>query len=450
LPIEPGHEDEILIHYQGKQRGVVPGGAQGSDDDPDRVMLVRSRKSRIFFNRTFFDYPIRLSTQTLRNLGVRRVSKILVSYLKAKTFPIREESNLEEFLVNRFGRELYETFFRSYTEKVWGVPCHEIGAEWGAQRIKGLSITKAVLHALSRIVRRDGSIAQKGTETSLIERFLYPKLGPGQMWETCAEKIRVLGGEVRTGLRVRSLRREGDRIVSAEAVDSESGETIGLQGDFFFSTMPVRDLVRGLGDAVPRSVAEVAEGLVYRDFLTVGVLVNRLRIHDREAGEGELLKDNWIYIQEPDVLVGRLQIFNNWSPALVSDPDLVWLGMEYFCNEGDDLWSMTDDQLKELGAAELEKMGFVGPGAVRNATVIRMPKTYPAYFGTYDRFEEIRAYLDPIENLFLLGRNGMHRYNNQDHSMLTAMTAVDNILEGNRSKANIWDVNAEQDYHESK
>jgi len=449
LPLEPGHEDEILIHYQGKNRKVARGRPQAPEKDPDRVMLVRSRKSRIFFNRSFFDYPISLSPQTLRNLGIVRVTRILASYLKARAFPIRDESNLEEFLVNRFGQELYETFFRSYTEKVWGVPCREIGAAWGAQRIKGLSITKAVVHAASRLLKGDRSLSQKGTETSLIERFLYPKLGPGQMWETCAERVEEMGGEVRTGFQVRSLEKEGDRILAVEAVDRESGESVWFQGDVFFSTMPVRDLIRGMGDGVPANVVEVAEGLVYRDFLTVGLLVDQLRIQDREAGKGGRLKDNWIYIQEPDVLVGRLQIFNNWSPALVSDPNRIWLGMENFCNESDHLWSMEDEELKQLGASELESMGFIDAGAVRDATVIRMPKTYPAYFGTYDRFQEIRDYLDPIRNLFLLGRNGMHRYNNQDHSMLTAMTAVDNILAGEVGKSNIWDVNAEQDYHES-
>jgi protoporphyrinogen oxidase len=413
-------------------------------------MLVRSRKSRIFFNRSFFDYPISLSPQTVRNLGLVKIAKIGVSYLRAKAFPIRDEVNLEQFLVNRFGRELYRTFFQSYTEKVWGVPCHEIGAEWGAQRIKGLSITKALVHALSKLWKRDRSLSQKGTETSLIERFLYPKFGPGQMWEVCAEKIRELGGEVRTNVQVRSFEREGNKVIGVQGVDLSSGETFEFRGDYYFSTMPVKDLIRGFGPGVPENVVEVAEGLVYRDFLTVGLLVDRLNIRDEGEGDEGQLKDNWIYIQEPDVLVGRLQIFNNWSPSMVSDPTKVWLGLEYFCDEGDDLWRRDDTELKELGIEELVKMGFVEPGAVREGTVIRMPKTYPAYFGTYDRFDEIREFLDPIENLFLTGRNGMHRYNNQDHSMLAAMTAVDNILAGVTEKASLWDVNVEQEYHESK
>jgi protoporphyrinogen oxidase len=450
LPLEPGVEEEFSVRYQGKERVVAPASSRRPTDDPDRVMLVRSRKSRIFFNRAFFDYPIRLNLQTLRNLGFSRVVRIVVSYLKARVLPLREESDLEAFLINRFGRELYRTFFQSYTEKVWGVPCHEIGAEWGAQRIKGLSITKAVIHALSRVVKKDRTVSQRDTETSLIERFLYPKLGPGQMWETCAERVQELGGEIRTNLRVQSLKCDGNKILSVKAVDPRSGEKAEFQGDVFFSTMPVRNLIRGLGEGVPDSVREVAEGLIYRDFLTVGLLVDRLRIRDSDDGEDGLLKDNWIYIQEPDVLVGRIQIFNNWSPAMVADPDLVWLGMEYFCNETDDLWGLSDEDLKKLGAEELERLGFIDAGAVREATVIRMPKTYPAYFGTYDRFGEIREYLDSIENLFLVGRNGMHRYNNQDHSMLTAMTVVDNLLAGSWEKGNVWDVNVEQEYHESK
>ena len=450
LPIEPGHENPFQIQYQGKERAVEPHQSRPESEDPDRVMLVRSRKSRIFFNRTFFDYPIRLSVRTLRSLGIKRVTKILTSYAWARALPVRNESNLEEFFINRFGTELYETFFKSYTEKVWGVPCHEIGAEWGAQRIKGLSITRAVSHALSRLWKRDRSLSQKGTETSLIEHFLYPKLGPGQMWETCADRIRELGGEILTNIRVDTLDRVGDKIASIQAVDLTKGEARTFKGDLFFSTMPVTDLVRGLGDGVPKNVAEVADGLVYRDFVTVGLLVDRLTIQESAGEKSGTLTDNWIYIQEPDVLVGRIQIFNNWSPAMVSDPSQVWLGLEYFCNEGDELWNSTDDRLKCLGTEELEKLGFIEPGAVRDATVIRMPKTYPAYFGTYDRFDEVRDYLDSVENLFLTGRNGMHRYNNQDHSMLTAMTAVDNILAGRRDKTNIWEVNVEQEYHESK
>jgi protoporphyrinogen oxidase len=417
----------------------------------DDVMLLRSRRSRIYFLRRFFDYPISLSRKTIVNLGFARMVRIGAGYLRARLFPIRPEVTLEDFFVNRFGRELYSTFFESYTEKVWGLPCSRISAEWGAQRVKGLSITKAVVHAIRSQFSRNRGIAQKKVETSLIEQFLYPKYGPGQMWELCAEKIARLGGAVKTGRDIRKLYLEGNRIRAADVVESATGKAERVEADYFFSTMPVRELVAALaagGTDVPATVRETAKGLPYRDFITVGLLLSGLKVKP-EAAEGvALIRDNWIYIQEPDVLVGRLQIFNNWSPYLVADPSKVWVGLEYFCNEGDPLWTRTDDELAALGREELSRIGIIEHGAVLDSTVIRVEKTYPAYFGTYEQFDRVRAYLDPIENLFLIGRNGMHRYNNQDHSMLTAMTAVDNIIAGITDKSNIWAVNTEQDYHE--
>ncbi len=447
LPMEATNEDEFAITYRGKSRAVQSESTPRDPEVDDDVMLVRSRKSRIFFLRKFFDYPIRLSLQTVRNLGLIRMCRILVSYLRVKLTPYRNEQNLEQFFINRFGRELYRTFFKSYTEKVWGVPCNRISAAWGAQRIKGLSITRAVMHALRRLFRRDQSIRQKGTETSLIERFLYPKLGPGQMWETCAEKVRRAGGEIIMQSRVEEILWNGNRVEGIVARD-EAGDSYTLYGDYVFSTMPVQHLLRAMGGRVPANVQEVGEGLMYRDFITVGLLVDELEIKDTTESGRKLLKDNWIYIQEPDVLVGRLQIFNNWSPYMVADPNKVWLGMEYFCNETDELWNHDDQKLKEIGIHELAKLGFIQAAKVRDATVIRMPKTYPAYFGSYDRFNEIREFVDEFENLFLVGRNGMHRYNNQDHSMLTAMVSVDNIVAGHLEKNNVWDVNTEQEYHE--
>lgn len=450
LPVEAHADSHLQIQYQNQVRSL-DGAPLGPDPTQvDRVMLVRERKSRIFFLRRFFDYPIRLSPQTIRNLGPARLARILVSYLKTRAFPLKDEQNLEQFFINRFGGELYRTFFKSYTEKVWGVPCDHISAAWGAQRIKGLSITRALTHALTRLIRRGTDLHQKSTETSLIERFLYPKLGPGQMWETCADKIEQLGGTIIRQTRAEKLLVEGNRIVGVEAVSEDTGDRFTLPADYVFSTMPVKELIRKLDAPVPDSVREVSEGLVYRDFITVGLLVKRLLINQRTPQGETLLKDNWIYIQEPDVRVGRLQIFNNWSPYLVADPSKVWLGMEYFCNEGDSIWNLSDKEMREFGVAELASLGFIQHGDVVDATVIRVPKTYPAYFGTYDRFHEIRDYVDAFENLFLVGRNGMHRYNNQDHSMLTAMVSVDNILAGRLDKRNIWEVNTEEEYHEEK
>ena len=420
--------------------------------NPDLVMLIRPRRSRIYYLRKFFDYPITLTANTLKNLGAVRMVRVGTSYAVSRVHQIKPEKSLEDFLINRFGRELYLTFFKSYTEKVWGTPCHEISAEWGAQRIKGLSLTTAVKHFVKKTFRRkheSGDLAQKGTDTSLIERFMYPKFGPGQLWEHVAELIQQKGGEIHMGWKVDRLNFcEGDemRVASIEAVHAD-GERRTFAGDYFFSTMPMRELIRAMKIPVPANVLEVSDGLQYRDFITVGLLVDRLKVKEPDGG---LLKDTWIYIQEPDVLLGRLQIFNNWSPHLVSDPSKVWIGLEYFCYDTDDLWKMADEDLKRFATAEVAQIGILDAADVSDAHVVRVPKTYPAYFGTYDRFDELKDFTNQIENLFLVGRNGMHKYNNQDHSMLTAMHAVDGIVAGKVDKKALWDINTEQEYHEEK
>ena len=471
MPPEPSTEIDTAISYHGKTRAVSGSlttkqpssqhSSEKNDDlsrgqaatatqappDPDLVMLIRPRKSRIYYMRKFFDYPISLSGTTLRNLGVLRTLRVGISYIIAQVRKIRPETSLEDFLINRFGRELYFTFFKSYTEKVWGTSCHEISAEWGAQRIKGLSLITAVKHFLKGVFSRKtepADISQKGTDTSLIERFMYPKFGPGQLWEHAADLIREQGGELLTGWRVETIHCEGTRVVSMEATHT-SGKRETFGGDYFFSTMPMRDLIRALDAPVPPNVREVSEGLQYRDFITVGLLADRLKVSEPD---GSLLKDTWIYVQEPDVLVGRLQIFNNWSPYLVADPTKVWIGLEYFCYESDDLWKMPDDELKRFAIAEVAKIGILNAEDVSDGHVVRVPKTYPAYFGTYDRFDELRAFTDKFENLFLVGRNGMHKYNNQDHSMLTAMAVVDGIVAGKVDKTALWEINTEQEYHE--
>jgi protoporphyrinogen oxidase len=429
----------------------LPQEETGRAELEDDVMLVRGRKSRIYFLRKFFEYPIQLSAATLGNLGPWRTLRIGFSYLRAMMFPIRKVVNLEQFFINRFGRELYLTFFKSYTEKVWGVPCDKISAEWGAQRIKGLSIRKALLHFLKQS-GKSKDIAQKETETSLIEQFLYPKLGPGQMWEKVAARVQELGGEVITNFNVTSIEAKDGRIDSVSGVASD-GTKRTFTGDYFFSTTSVKELVQAMSDggsAVPANVREVAANLQYRDFIAVGLLVDKLKVREPGGKLGQLVSDNWIYIQEPDVLIGRLQVFNNWSPYLVADSSKVWLGAEYFCYEGDELWTRSEESMAKLAAEELAKIDIIDIQDVRDTVVVRMAKTYPAYFGLYERFSEVRDYVDRISNLFLVGRNGMHKYNNQDHSMLTAMTAVDNIIAGSTDKANLWEVNTEQDYHESK
>jgi len=448
LPLDEQTAARRVISYQNAQRELGAQANAAVPESPDDVMLLRKRKSRIYYLRKFFEYPIQLSLQTLMNLGVVRSLRIMVSYVRSMMFPPKVVETLEQFFIKRFGRELYLTFFKSYTEKVWGVPCDQISAEWGEQRIKGLSIKKAIVHVVKQIFKKRGDVAQKDTETSLIEQFLYPKHGPGQMWETVARKVQQMGGEIISGFDVRHLHCADGRIVSLGGVD-HGGEFRELPGDFFFSTMPVKELIGALDTEVPENVKEVSDGLQYRDFITVGLLVKKLKIKDEDRSR-KLIEDNWIYIQEPDVTAGRLQIFNNWSPGMVADPETVWIGVEYFCYESDELWKKPDAEMAEFARQELAKIGIIEAEDVLDSTVLRMPKTYPAYFGTYSRFNEVREYLDGFENLFLVGRNGMHKYNNQDHSMLTAMVAVDKIIAGNVDKAEIWQVNTEMEYHEAK
>jgi len=450
MPIEPLAEKNLIVTYQRHSRTITseePFSSSARNQQSEKVLLVRRRLSRIYFLRKFFSYPIQLSMDTLKKLGFFRTIAIIGSYLRAQVFSRKPEASLEDFFINRFGKKLYLLFFKDYTEKVWGVSCTKISAEWGAQRIKGISIWTAVAHAAkSFALKRNGSqndIAQRDTETSLIEKFLYPKLGPGQLWEEVAKKVTSMGGEIRFYQKVTGIRACDSKITGVDALDMESGDLRSFEGEFFFSTMPVQELIDGMKGSVPAEVRDVAQGLQYRDFITVGVLLSKF-------SDGKMLPDTWIYIQERDVKVGRLQIFNNWSPFMVKDTSTVWIGMEYFCNEKDSFWNLTDAQIQDLAINELVKMGLALKEDVIDSTVLRMEKTYPAYFGSYNRFEVIRRFTDSFENLFLVGRNGMHKYNNSDHSMLTAMVAVDNVIEASTCKANIWAVNTEQEYHEEK
>ena len=491
LPLEDTEGDGLTIHYRNQSRKLpvsAPAGSSAAppstvrtgqdvadlfpeEPDPDKVMLIRRRLSRIYFLRKFFNYPIKLSIDTLRKLGFARTVSIVLSYIKVRLFPRPKPQTLEDFLIGRFGSRLYEIFFKDYTEKVWGVPCKEISAEWGAQRIKGVSFSKAIRHAVrsaGRLGKDKGGIYQKDTETSQIERFMYPKFGPGQLWEEVARQVREMGGEIHMHQDVQVIHSTpgeqnthsvsgsqppppaASKILAIESINSQTGERTTFEGDYFFSTMPVSELIEGMKEQVPEPVRKVAAGLQYRDFITVGVLLKRLVAPSKVPGVYSRLslKDTWIYIQEKDVKVGRLQLFNNWSPFLVKDPSTVWLGMEYFCNKGDEFWNLTDEAIRQIAAAELEKIGLALQEDVLDTVVIRMEKTYPAYFGTYEQFDLVREYTDSFPNLFLIGRNGMHKYNNSDHSMLTAMVAVDNICNGITDKSNIWSINTEQEYHE--
>jgi len=446
LPLEPGADRDAIISYRNRHRPLAASGEPSASRDADKVMLLRRRLSRIYFLRQFFDYPLKLDLTTIAKLGAVRFARICASYAWSACFPRRPEESLEDFLVNRFGNELYRTFFKSYTEKVWGVPCAEISAEFGAQRIKGLSLTRAVLHTLRKMTAKRASAAP-AAQTSLVERFLYPKYGPGQLWEEVAKRVLAGGGELRVRHAVETLRVDDARVSAVVVRDLAAGALYVQPADFVISSMPVKDLVAGLEPPPPENVRAIAGRLPYRAFIAVGLLVNRMKMRDSTR---RFPPDNWIYVQEPDVRLGRLQIFNNWSPALVSDPSKVWLGLEYFCTEGDELWRLPDAELRSLAARELEQIELIDGEEVLDATIVRVPKAYPAYFGSYADFGQVRSHVDRIANLFLVGRNGMHRYNNQDHSMLTARAAVDCIAGNSADKKAIWSVNVDDEYHESK
>lgn len=381
--------------------------------------LRRDRLSRIYYNKKFFHYPLR-AWNALTGLGLWNSVRIVVSYVWAQLFPIQLERTFEQWVTNRFGARLYRTFFKSYTEKVWGIPCDQISADWAAQRIKGLSLLAALKNAL---------LQQPNTIKTLIDAFDYPRLGPGQMWETVAEIVQERGHEIRYGASVEKIHWTSGRVTGVET-------DAVVTGEHYLSSMPLRELIQKLSPPAPAAVRRAADGLNYRDFLTVALIVNRQ----------DVFPDNWIYIHDPDVKMGRIQNFKNWSPDMVPDQNKTCLGLEYFCFEGDGLWTMADAELIELAKRELEQVGLVRAAEVEDGTVVRMPKAYPVYDAAYvEHLAVVREFLGTLENLQVIGRNGMHKYNNQDHSMFTAMLAVKNIRGG---RYNLWQVNADAEYHE--
>lgn len=432
--------------YDDKKLGVEKPLAENGPDpeEVDRVWLLRNRISRIFFLRKFFDYPISLKPQTFKNMGLGRTIKSGFGYI-GSCIVKKEEDSLENFYINRFGRPLYEMFFEYYTENLWGRHPSQISADWGAQRVKGLSLSKAVWNVISKPFRSKDKV-----ETSLIEQYYYPKKGPGQLWELLAEDIQKMGGEIVMNTKAKDvlLAEDGSRV---SAIVTEDGRR--FEGDIFFSTMPVKDLVEGMGEIPPAEVRRVAAGLPYRDYITVGLLVNKLKLENKTKVKtltGDV-PDCWIYVQEREVKLGRLQIFNNWSPYMVADPEnTVWIGLEYFCNEGDEMWNMNDEDFVKFAIDELASIDVIDKEDVLDSTRIKVKKAYPAYFDTYKEFDTVRSYLDGIENLWCIGRNGQHRYNNMDHSMLTAIEAVRAIKSGSTDKSVVWSVNTEKEYHEVK
>ena len=462
FPIDPKSLSKgNMITYQNSSRSTDGFRvANKKEIESGRIMLLRKRKSRILYKRKLYDYPLKLNIKTIKNIGLSSMIGIGRSYIASK-FRINKPTNLEDFIISKFGKKLYSMFFESYTKKVWGRHPSAISAEWGAQRIKGLSVRKVLIDIIQKGLRQmrpysSLEIGQKNTETSLIENFLYPKYGPGQMWEEVANDLRKQGIVIHMNKKVIKL----DLDISGKTSQIKSITIEDIKGekqienyDYVISTMPICELVEGiisdkLDEIFPKEIRKIASDLPYRDFITVGLLLKSLK-----DPSGCKIDDTWIYVQESDVKIGRLQIFNNWSPYLVSDSTKFWVGLEYFCNQGDKLWTATDSELIDLAKQEMSKLNLCQENDFIDGTVLREPKTYPAYFDSYKQFDKLIERFNYINNLFLIGRNGMHKYNNQDHSMLTGFRAADLIVKKETSpidKNKLWLINTEQDYHEEK
>lgn len=443
MPLQgkPSYDDKKL----GREKKLKEDGP--NPEEENRVMLLRNRVSRIYYLKKFFDYPVSMKKETFVNMGFIRTMKAGFSYLKT-IFVKKKEDSLENFYINRFGKVLYGMFFEKYTEKLWGRNPKQISADWGAQRVKGLSIKAVIKDMFSKVFKKNN----KEKETSLIEEFWYPKYGPGQLWETLASEVEKLGGDIEKNYLVKNINIEKNVVKSVECQTKTGIEKI--EGDIFISSMPLKDLVAGFkGEKVPEKVEDIAKGLPYRDFITVGLLVKKLNLENKTNIKtlGNIVPDCWIYVQEPDVKLGRIQIFNNWSPYMVQKPEeTVWIGLEYFCNENDEYWNMSDTEFIEFATEELEKMNIIKKEDVLDSHREKVKKAYPAYFDTYSEIDELIKYLNQFDNLYCIGRNGQHRYNNMDHSMVTAFETTKNIKNNIKDKENIWNVNTEKEYHEEK
>ena len=427
-------------------------------DKTDEVMLKRHRISRILFDSKFYDYPVSLKPETIKNFGFFTTVMVGCSYLKTLFFSLPED-NLENFYINSFGKKLYSMFFEYYTENLWGRHPSQIDASWGKQRTKGLSIIGIIKDYFGKLFK----VKNRKVNTSLIEEFKYPKYGPGQLWEITGRKIEEMGGRIIKKTSVSSVSVRNGKVVSI-GCEGENGH-IEMEADHVISSMPVKDLVEGLksestgwesmdSDVVPQDIRRIAAGLPYRDYMTLGVLVKELKIKNNTDIKtiGNIIPDCWIYIQDRSVKMGRIQIYNNWSPYMIKDVEnTVWLGLEYFVNEGDEFWNMSEDDFSDFCIDELIKLGFIdSKNDVLDRHMEKVKKAYPAYFDTYSEMDKLIDYLSGIENLYCVGRNGQHRYNNMDHSMVTAFEAVKCIVTGNPDKSAVWNVNTEKEYHEEK
>ena len=491
---EMSYDDKIL----GRKKDLMKGGP--NPETEDEVMLIRDRVSRIYYKNKFFDYPVSLKWETIKNMGFFTTIHAGVSYFYSCIHKL-DETSLENFYINRFGRVLYAMFFEGYTEKLWGRHPSEISADWGSQRVKGLSITAILKDMLSKVTdnirqklisiggliggetkkadsrskyekhyknknKNNKKNRNKNKETSLIEEFFYPKFGPGQMWELAAREFVKMGGTILKKSKVVKLNKEvingkvrnelleeklSQKITSIEY--EEDGIMKKIDADIIISSMPLKDLIEGMND-VPESVERIAGGLPYRDFVTVGVLLKKLNLKNETKIKtlNNIIPDCWIYVQDTKVRLGRIQVFNNWSPYLVKDvDDKVWIGLEYFCDEKDKFYHISEKKCIKYVTKELMKMGIISSeNDVLDAHREKVKKAYPAYFDTYSEIDTLVKYINTIDNLYCVGRNGQHRYNNMDHSMITAFEAVKNIMNHINDRSNIWNVNVEGEYHESR
>lgn len=447
---------DMMLPMQGspasdyKTLGItVPLKENGPDPEKvDETMLMRQRVSRIFYNKKFFDYPISLKPETFTNMGLLTTIQVGFSYL-ASVFHKREEKSLEDFYINRFGKKLYSMFFERYTENLWGRHPSVIAPDWGSQRVKGLSIAAILKDMFSKLL--PGKKNRK-VETSLIEEFKYPKLGPGELWDVTAAKVISKGGKILKNHKAVRLVKDENNHIKEVVCTTPEGEA-SFEADIVISSMPVKDLVAGMND-VPEDMRTIAEGLPYRDYLTLGVLVPKLLLNNKTKHKtiGNIIPDNWVYVHDRGIHMGRFQIYNNWSPYMVKDlENTVWVGLEYFCYENDEWWNMSEDEFAKFAIEDMVKLGLIDSAdSVLDYHEEKVKKAYPAYFDTYERMDELTAYLNTIDNLYCVGRNGQHRYNNLDHSMCTSFETVKNILSGRTDKSNIWSVNTETEYHESK
>lgn len=431
LPLQtvPSKDDLLLKRPLNIQ---VPDGTPAiNPDKQDAVMLKRFKLSRIYYLRKFFDYPVSLNLATIRGLGIKRMGKIFFSYLKAKIWRIRPEKTAEDFLINTFGRELYQTFFKDYTEKLWGIECKQISAEWGRERIRGIYFWETLITLFKNIF-----FPKPKPE----DPFLYPKFGPGQLWDEVARRITALGGEIRLRTKVVALHSENGKITTVE-VENPDGSREKLSADYIISSLPIQNLFRMLND-VPADVQKVADGLMYRNFRAAAVLLKKMKIKNTSkiATLRDILPDTWVYVQESDVKMGRLQIYNNWSPYLLKDDKNVWIGLEYFAGDHDDIWTMPEKDFEALAVSEAVKIGLINHEDILDMTSARLEKAYPAYFGSYKNFDILKNYADSINNLYLVGRGGMHKYINMDHVVLSGMAAAENIAAALPDKENIWNI----------